>query len=137
MRDKVVCYKGIGGRTPADSARSARRRVDQGWQFLRLSVVDRDGILRAAHSRARQRSSLAAVREEVGPEIEIVIDYHTRLDPPDAIKLWRELELSTTRFSSKIHCAAKIHRFTGKFVSTSPLRWPSANTMQPSGNSAR
>ena len=33
-----------------------------------------------------------AVREEVGPEIEIVIDYHTRLDPPDAIKPGRELE---------------------------------------------
>ena len=34
-----------------------------------------------------------AVREAVGPEIEIVIDYHTRLDPPDAIKLGRELEI--------------------------------------------
>ncbi|MGB1892953.1 MAG: galactonate dehydratase [Candidatus Latescibacterota bacterium] len=92
MRDKVVCYKGIGGRTPADSARSARRRVDQGWQFLRLSVVDRDGILEPRTAVRDSVAHFAAVREEVGPEIEIVIDYHTRLDPPDAIKLGRELE---------------------------------------------
>ena len=92
MRDKVVCYKGIGGRTPADSARSARRRVDQGWKFLRLSVVDRDGILEPRTAVRDSVAHFAAVREEVGPEIEIVIDYHTRLDPPDAIKLGRELE---------------------------------------------
>jgi len=92
MRDRVVCYTGIGGRTPEDSARSARARVDEGWQYLRLSVMDRDGVL---EPRAAVRDSLAhfaAVREAVGPEVEICIDVHTRLDPPDTIRLGRQLE---------------------------------------------
>ena len=93
MRERVVCYKGIGGRTPADSARSARQRVEQGWLFLRLSVMDREGILEPRTAVRDSVAHFAAVREAVSPEIEIVIDYHTRLDPPDAIKLGRELEI--------------------------------------------
>ena len=92
MRDRVVCYTGIGGRTPEDSARSARERVDEGWQYLRMSVMDRGGVL---EPRAAVRDSLAhfaAVRQAVGPEVEICIDVHTRLDPPDAIRLGRQLE---------------------------------------------
>ncbi len=92
MRERVVCYKGIGGRTPADSAHSAQQRVDQGWRFLRLSVMDREGILEPRTAVRDSVAHFAAVREAVGPEIEIVIDYHTRLDPPEAIKLGRELE---------------------------------------------
>ena len=92
MRERVVCYKGIGGRTPTDSARSARQRVDQGWLFLGLSVMDREGILEPRTAVRDSIAHFAAVREAVGPKIEIVIDYHTRLDPPDAIKLGRELE---------------------------------------------
>jgi L-alanine-DL-glutamate epimerase-like enolase superfamily enzyme len=92
MRDKVVCYKSIGGQTPEDSARSARERVEEGWQYLRLSVNDRDGILEPRTAVRDSIAHFAAVREAVGPEIEIVIDVHTRLDTPDAIKLGRDLE---------------------------------------------
>ncbi len=92
MRDKVACYKGLGGKTPEDAARSARAKVDAGWQYLRLSVNGRDGILEPRTAVRDAVAHFAAVREEVGPEIEIVIDCHTRLDTPDAIKLCRELE---------------------------------------------
>ena len=92
MRDRVTCYTGIGGRTPDETAASARARVAEGWEYLRLSVYDRDGVL---EPRAAVRDSLdhfAAARQAVGPETEICIDFHTRLDPPDAIQLGRGLE---------------------------------------------
>ena len=92
MRDKVVCYTGIGGKTPQDTARQAQERVEAGWQYLRLSVNDREGILEPRTAVRDSIAHFAAVRQAVGPEVEICIDVHTRLDPPDTIRLGRELE---------------------------------------------
>jgi galactonate dehydratase len=92
MRDKVVCYTGIGGKTPQDTARMAQERVAAGWQYLRMSVNERDGILEPRTAVRDSLAHFAAVREAVGPEVEICIDVHTRLDPPDTIRLGRELE---------------------------------------------
>jgi len=57
-----------------------------------LSVKDRDGILDPRTAVRDSVAHFAAVREAVGPEVEICIDVHTRLDPPDAIRLGRLLE---------------------------------------------
>jgi len=92
MRDRVACYTGIGGRTPEDTAQAARARVEEGWKYLRLSVMDRDGILQPRTAVRDSVAHFAAVREAVGPEVEICIDVHTRLDPPDSIRLGRQLE---------------------------------------------
>ena len=92
MRDKVVCYTGIGGATPADSASSAVTCVEEGWKYLRFSVNDRDGVLEPRTAVRDAIDHFAAIREAVGPDIEICIDVHTRLDPPDSIRLGRELE---------------------------------------------
>ncbi len=91
MRDRVVCYKGIGGKTSAATAQNARDRVAEGFKFVRLSVMDREGVLDGPAAVRDAVEHFAAVREAVGPEIEIVIDVHTRLDPPDTIRLGRKL----------------------------------------------
>ena len=92
LRDRVVCYTGIGGGTPEETARSAEARVAEGWKYLRMSVLDRDGILEPATAVRDSVAHFAATREAVGPDIEICIDVHTRLDPPDTIRLGRKLE---------------------------------------------
>ena len=102
MRDKVVCYTGIGGKTPQDTARMAQERVEAGWQYLRMSVNDREGILEPRTAVRDSLAHFAAVREAVGPEVEICIDVHTRLDPPDTIRLGRQLEHVP---SSRTRCA--------------------------------
>ena len=92
LREKVACYTGIGGKTPEDTARAGVARVKDGWKYLRLSVMDRDGVLEPSTAVRDSVAHFAAVREAVGPEIEICIDVHTRLDPPDTIRLGRKLE---------------------------------------------
>lgn len=92
LRDRVVCYTGIGGGTPDETARSAKDRASEGWKYLRMSVLDRDGILEPSTAVRDSVAHFAAAREAVGPEIEICIDVHTRLDPPDTIRLGRKLE---------------------------------------------
>ncbi|MEE2659807.1 MAG: galactonate dehydratase [Candidatus Latescibacterota bacterium] len=92
MRERVVCYKGMGGNTPEDSAATGKALVADGWQYLRMSVNDRDGVLDARVAVRDAVDHVAAVREAVGPNVDICIDVHTRLDPPDAIRLARMLE---------------------------------------------
>jgi galactonate dehydratase len=92
LRDRVPCYTGIGGATPDDSAAAAKRKVDEGWHYLRMSVLDRQGILDARTAVRDTVDHVAAVRDAVGPDREICVDVHTRLDPPDTIRLGRLLE---------------------------------------------
>lgn len=92
MRDKAVCYKGVGGKTPEITAINSQKLVEQGWKYLRLGVTDRDGVLEPSVAVRDAVAHFAAVREAVGPDIEICIDVHTRLDPPDTIRLGRKLE---------------------------------------------
>ena len=92
LRDLVECYTGVGGDTPEKAARAGQERVAEGWRYLRLGVFDRDGILDPGTAVRDAVEQFQAVREAVGPEIEICIDVHTRLDPPDTIRLGRKLE---------------------------------------------
>ncbi|OGG55600.1 MAG: hypothetical protein A3F84_29300 [Candidatus Handelsmanbacteria bacterium RIFCSPLOWO2_12_FULL_64_10] len=92
MRDRVVCYTGIGGKTPEETARVARQRAQEGWKYLRMSVMDRDGVLEPSVAVRDAVAHFAAAREAVGPEVELCMDVHTRLDPPDTIRLGRKLE---------------------------------------------
>lgn len=92
LRDRVPCYTGVGGPTPEATAAAARELVSEGWRYVRLSVVDRGGTLDASAAVRDSADHFAAVREAVGADVEICIDVHTRLDPPDTIRLGRRLE---------------------------------------------
>jgi galactonate dehydratase len=92
LRDRVVCYTGVGGWTPDEVAQDAKEKVKLGWKYLRASVRDREGVLEPTVAVRDAVEQIATIREAVGPEIEICLDFHTRLDPPDAIRLSRKLE---------------------------------------------
>lgn len=92
VRDKVVCYGGIGGGTPEEIAESARRKVAQGWKFVRFGLPEQGGVLDPSRAVREAIKQFKAVREAVGDEIEICIDVHTRLDPACSISLCRALE---------------------------------------------
>lgn len=92
VRDRVVCYPHVVGETAAEVAADAKAKVDEGWQFARFNLPERGDVLNRRAAVRDGVEHVAAVREAVGPEIELIIDAHTRLDPVDAITLCRELE---------------------------------------------
>ncbi|MFH1568759.1 MAG: galactonate dehydratase [Gemmatimonadota bacterium] len=92
LRDRVACYTGVGGPTPEAAAAAAVERVQEGWRFVRLSAIDRAGVLDGPTAVRDSVAHFAAVRRAVGPDVGICIDVHTRLDPPDAVRLGRQLE---------------------------------------------
>lgn len=92
VRDRVVCYPHVVGETPAEVAADAKAKVAEGWQFARFNLPERGDVLDRRAAVRDGVEHVAAVRKAVGPEIELIIDAHTRLDPVDAITLCRELE---------------------------------------------
>lgn len=103
-RDRIECYPhlpDLGVRSPVgdghesldDLIAECHRAVADGWRFLRLAPLGQEGVIESGPSARALLRTVAAVREALGPDVEILIDIHTRLDPPDAIWFCRAVEL--------------------------------------------
>jgi galactonate dehydratase len=94
VRDRVKVYRWAGGNNnaPEAAAEEAARVVAQGARALKmnacppLAAIDTYGGIAAAVARAR------AVREAVGPAVEVAFDFHGRANVPMARTLARALE---------------------------------------------
>ncbi|MBI3910255.1 MAG: mandelate racemase/muconate lactonizing enzyme family protein [Armatimonadetes bacterium] len=92
VRDRVVCYPHVQGRTMEETVANARRHVDEGWKFVRFDLEPRGEVLEPPLAVQDAIPYFAAIREAVGPEIGMCLDIHTRLDTADTIALCRALE---------------------------------------------
>ncbi len=94
VRDKVVCYCHLaGGHTPGVEGlvEDARQRVAEGWRFLRWGLPSEGEVLAPSRAIRQAVAQFRALREAVGDEAELCFDIHTRLSPPEAIALCREV----------------------------------------------
>ncbi len=92
VRDKVVCYPHATGDSLEEIAAHAKELADAGWRFIRFGLPSEGEILEPSRAVRQGVAQFAAIREAVGDDVEILIDVHTRLDPPDAVRLCRALE---------------------------------------------
>jgi galactonate dehydratase len=94
-RDRIKAYANgwyTGERTPEAFAQAARRVVARGYRALKL---DPFGAGAGELEREEHLASVAlveAVRDAVGPEVEIFIEMHGRFTAAQAIALARDLE---------------------------------------------
>src|SRR5260370_3960360 len=82
-----------GWKTPADYAARARETVARGFTALKFDPFPgpwRTHVPRAVEEKAV--ATVAAVREAVGPAIDLLIEVHRRLAPMHAVRVARELE---------------------------------------------
>jgi L-alanine-DL-glutamate epimerase-like enolase superfamily enzyme len=82
-RDRIPLYAGIGGTTPEAAVAQANKHVSQGYGGLKIHTT---------HGRAEILEIVAAVREQVGPQVKLMVDLHTQYSVPEAIMLGRGLE---------------------------------------------
>lgn len=100
IRDKVKVYRWAGGNNnaPGAAAEEAARVVAEGARAIKmnacppLAAVDTYGGIRAAVERAQ------AVREAVGPDVDVAFDFHGRCNVPMARRLAKELEFCNPLF---------------------------------------
>ena len=105
VRSKVVCYPHVQGYTSAEVIENGKKHIGEGWKFLRWHMQastnefkDKGGRLEPVESIRLATKLMGDVRRAVGPEIQLLLDVHTRLDPAHAIALCRELEESKPFF---------------------------------------
>ena len=100
VRDRVVCYPHCEGRTTEELVDNCTRAVDEGWKFVRWGLPETggtqqsegEGRLEPVESIRIAEEQMARVREAVGPEVQICLDVHTRLDTAHVVSLCRDLE---------------------------------------------
>jgi len=100
VRDRVKVYRWAGGNNnpPQAAAEEAARVVAEGARAIKmnacppLAAIDTYGGIQLAVARAR------AVREAVGPDVEIGFDFHGRCNVPMARRLAKELEFCRPLF---------------------------------------
>jgi galactonate dehydratase len=94
LRDRVKVYKAVGGSTDEEAAENARKAVALGFKALKTGVaggrparvIETPGFVDRAVGR------IAAIREAVGKEIDIAIDFHGSVPPATSALLIKALE---------------------------------------------
>ncbi|QDP97135.1 galactonate dehydratase [Microlunatus elymi] len=92
VRDRMRVYSWIGGDDPRDLADHALQRREQGFTAIKMNGA---GRMRALESRAEIKAlvaRVAAVRDAVGDDFDIAIDFHGRFSPAVARVACRALE---------------------------------------------
>jgi len=91
-RDKIRMYRSIGGDTTETCAANAKAMVAKGFTALKISVQGPVNIVSTPIVIEENTRRFAAVREAVGSEIDIGMDFHGRCSPAASIQLATALE---------------------------------------------
>jgi galactonate dehydratase len=92
VRDKIRAYaNGPRGETPDELARSAAELVAQGFTAVKFCPFDAVPTLAGRRTIDAGVAKVRAVREAVGPDVEIMIDGHGRLSPAMSTRVAEEI----------------------------------------------
>ena len=87
VRERIRAYaNGPRGDTPDEMARSALDLVAQGFTALKMAPWEAMPLLAGRGRIEEGVAKVRAVREAVGPEIDLMVDAHGRLSPPVAVR---------------------------------------------------
>lgn len=92
-RDKVLTYCHLHGQTPEETLSQAKTKVAEGWKVLRFEVCYGEDLLMDGRWTVNKAiEEFKQLREALGPDIELAFDIHTKLTPPEAVRLCRAVE---------------------------------------------
>jgi galactonate dehydratase len=92
VRSKIRVYSHLGDAAPEGMARAARAKVAQGFTALKTGFFGATRIVDTQRVLLQAEAKMAAVREAVGPDVDVALDFHGRISPAMAIRLARVLE---------------------------------------------
>jgi L-alanine-DL-glutamate epimerase-like enolase superfamily enzyme len=93
VRDRVICYPHNRCDDGLDAfLEHARQTTAEGWKFIRFHLPSRWDVLEPRQAIRDGVAWVEAIRKNLGEDVEICVDVHTRLDPSQAIELAHALE---------------------------------------------
>lgn len=91
-RDSIKVYSWIGGDRPAEVGAAAKEMVDKGFTAVKMNATEEMQYVDSYKKIVEAVKRIAAVRESVGPDIGVGVDFHGRVHKPMAKILAKELE---------------------------------------------
>ena len=91
VRDRIRVYSWIGGDRPADTARAAKEAVARGFTAVKMNATEEVQFVDSHEKVTHVLENVQAVRDAVGREIGLAVDFHGRVHKPMAKVLMCEL----------------------------------------------
>ncbi len=91
VRDRIRVYSWIGGDRPADTARAAKEAVARGFTAVKMNATEEVQFVDSHEKVTHVLDNVQAVRDAVGREVGLAVDFHGRVHKPMAKVLMREL----------------------------------------------
>ena len=88
----VKVYRSIHGDTPQEVAADAKKAVAEGYTVIKTSPTDPTHYVDTLKSVEKLVEKVGAIREAIGNEVDMAIDFHGRIHKPMAKVLTRELD---------------------------------------------
>ncbi|MGD0982836.1 MAG: galactonate dehydratase [Acidimicrobiales bacterium] len=92
VRDRIRVYAWIGGDEPAQATEQALARIDEGFTALKMNLTGRLAAIATQSELLHVVARVQAVREAIGAERDLAVDFHGRASVPMARRLLAELE---------------------------------------------
>lgn len=92
VRDKIQIYAWVGGDRPSDVAQQAQERKDDGLNAVKMNATNEVHYMDSFRHIEETVARIASVREQVGNDFGIAVDFHGRVHKPLAKMLVKELE---------------------------------------------
>ena len=92
VRDRVEVYRWIGGDHPRDVGAQAREALAQGYHSVKMNGTDELKWINSYDKLDAAVERVAAVREAVGNQLRVAVDFHGRVHKTMAKQLIHELE---------------------------------------------
>lgn len=91
-RERLWCYGRFDGRTPEKAAEHAKREVTRGLTALKGDPFRQNGTHLSRKALHAAADTIHAVRDAVGPDVEILIEAHGRLTATGALQFLEAVE---------------------------------------------
>ena len=119
VRDRIRVYSWIGGDRPSQIAAAALDAVGRGFTAVKMNGTSECQIVDTWAQVRTAIDNVAAVREAVGADVGIGVDFHGRVQKPMAKLLLKELEPFRLMFIEEPVLPEHLMDFTGPMAQTS------------------
>ena len=92
VRDRIRMYGHVGGEYPDSANQSAKKAVEEGFTIVKTGIQNPARMIETPGWIHREIERFQAIRDALGPDIDLAIDFHGRVGPALAILLAKELE---------------------------------------------
>lgn len=92
VRDRVMVHQWVGGEDPARLAEEAIERRNQGYRAFKMDATAEFAPLETSNAVEKAKKRVATVREALGDDIYLGVDFHGRVSKPMAARLVEVLE---------------------------------------------